>query len=183
MHTPTNSVSAGKSPADVQRVQSRAFQNRKVRTVHETSAGGVAVRIIDGTAYVAVIIRRGRGGQKELCLPKGHLESNETAPVAAAREIAEETGITTRILLHLGSVDYWFSGSTARIHKRVHHFLAEYLSGDITAENDPDQEAEDAVWLELREATMSLSYANERRIVQTAVDLLYSTQNTNGDKS
>ena len=58
------------------------------------------------------------------------------------REVAEETGIFGRVLLHLSSIDYWFSGTDRRVHKVVHHFLLEALSGELTVENDPDQEAE-----------------------------------------
>ena len=53
-----------------------------------------------------------------------------------------------------------------RIRKRVHHFLMEYQGGEITALNDPDQEAEDAVWVRLHEAPQILSYANEQRIAR-----------------
>lgn len=131
------------------------------------------MKIEHGTPYVAVILRRNRAGRQELCLPKGHLEFGETAAEAAVREVREETGIDSRIICHISSVDYWFSGSAARIHKMVHHFLMEYLGGDITAAGDPDQEAEDAQWLDLHEASRALSYANERRVVRAALALLY----------
>ncbi len=148
-------------------------RTRPIPTIRETSAGGVAVRIEEGKPLVAVILRRNRSGKREICLPKGHLERGETAADAAIREIREETGIDSRIIRHLSSVDYWFSGSSARIHKRVHHFLTEYLDGEITAEFDPDQEAEDAIWLDLREASRALSYGNERRVARIALSLLY----------
>lgn len=148
-------------------------RRRASQTSHETSAGGVAVRIEHGLPYVAVIKRKNRSGRYELCLPKGHLERGESATEAAVREVAEETGIRTRVICHISSVDYWFSGTQTRIHKMVHHFLLEYLDGDITAENDPDHEAEEALWLPLRDAVRSLSYANERRVVRAAIELLY----------
>lgn len=52
--------------------------------------------------------------------------------------------VTGRVIRLLCTIDYWFSGPRARIHKTVHHFLLEYIEGEITVENDPDQEAEDA---------------------------------------
>lgn len=145
----------------------------RLPAVHETSAGGLCIKVEKGIPYVAVILRRNRAGHLEWCLPKGHLEEGESAAEAAVREVHEETGAKGRIICELGSVDYWFSGSSARIHKLVHHFLMEYVEGELTVENDPDEEAEDAQWVELRDATTVLSYPNERRVVSLALRLLY----------
>lgn len=146
-------------------------------TVHETSAGGLCVKVEGGQPYVAVIIRRNRSGRMEWCLPKGHLEPGESQAEAAAREIEEETGVSGEVICHLSSVEYWFRGYNARIHKVVHHYLMEYTGGEITAENDPDQEAEDAQWIPLKEAPVTLSYVNERRVAQAALSLLYPANN------
>ncbi|VEI13334.1 NUDIX hydrolase [Trueperella bialowiezensis] len=141
--------------------------------VSETSAGGVVVAVHHGQAYVAVIARRNRAGRLEWCLPKGHLEGNETAEEAAIREVSEETGIYGRVLGHLSSIDYWFSDSKRRVHKVVHHFLLEALSGELTVDNDPDQEAEKAEWVRLDAVASRLAYPNERRIIGMAKNLLY----------
>ncbi len=151
----------------------------RMPAVHETSAGGLCVKVEDGAAHVAVILRRNRAGHMELCLPKGHLEPGETPAEAAVREVQEETGARGSVICRLGTVDYWFSGTTTRIHKVVHHFLMEYLDGELTVENDPDQEAEDAAWIPLLEASSRLSYPNERRVVAAAIRLLYPSD-TNG---
>lgn len=149
-----------------------ARHRRALPRVNETSAGGVTIKVKDGRAYVAVIARRNRAGRLEWCLPKGHLEGAETAPEAAVREIAEETGITSRVLRHLATIDYWFEGDDRRVHKVVHHYLLEALGGYLTVENDPDQEAEAVAWLTLREAATRLAYPNERRVIATARDVL-----------
>lgn len=141
--------------------------------VGETSAGGLVVDVRDGVPYAAVIARRNRSGKVEWCLPKGHLEREETPEEAALREVAEETGIHGRILRHLATIDYWFSGNDRRVHKVVHHFLMGYVSGDIGVEGDPDHEAESAEWVPLPEIARRLAYPNERRIVSLALDLLY----------
>lgn len=140
--------------------------------VDETSAGGLVVRVANRVAYTAVISRRNRSGRLEWCLPKGHLEGEETPEQAAVREIAEETGIIGHVLRHLATIDYWFSGDDRRVHKVVHHFLLEALGGELTVENDPDHEAEDVAWVALDDVASRLAYPNERRVVATARDVL-----------
>lgn len=147
-------------------------QTQPLPIVDETSAGGLVVDVVHGHAVTAVIARRNRAGRLEWCLPKGHLEGRETPEEAAIREIAEETGIHGQVLRHLATVDYWFVGHDRRVHKVVHHYLLEALGGDLTIENDPDQEAEDVAWVRLDEVASRLAYPNERRVVATARDLL-----------
>ena len=156
---------AGSSP--------RRASARFLPVVDETSAGGLVIDVQEGRAVTAVIARRNRGGRLEWCLPKGHLEGSETAEEAAVREIAEETGISGRVLRHLATIDYWFAGDDHRVHKVVHHYLMGYASGAISVAGDPDHEAEDAAWVPLRDVARQLAYPNERRIVAIALDLLY----------
>jgi len=142
------------------------------RTVEEVSAGGLVVDSSSGAPCVAVIARINRGGRLEWCLPKGHLEGDETPEQAAVREIEEETGIRGRVVRSLGSIDYWFSVDERRIHKTVHHYLLEATGGDLTVENDPDAEAVDAAWVPMADLFTRLAFSNERRIARTARDLL-----------
>lgn len=141
---------------------------------HETSAGGIAVKVEDGVAYVACIARRNRAGRLEWCLPKGHIEQGETPEQAAVREVHEETGISADIIQALGVIDYWFTGEDRRIHKVVHHFLLEATGGEITVENDPDHEAELAQWIPMADLPTRLAFPNERKMAQAAAELLTS---------
>ena len=143
---------------------------------HETSAGGVIVKAEGGYAFVAVIARRNRAGNLEWCLPKGHLEGEETAAQAAVREVSEETGIYGRALKHLTTIDYWFSGHHHRIHKVVHHYLLEALSGSISVEGDPDHEAELAEWVRIDRVAARLAYPNERKIINMAAAVLRGSE-------
>ncbi|MEI2774973.1 MAG: NUDIX hydrolase [Tetrasphaera sp.] len=141
---------------------------RRLPAVEERSAGGVVVDIHNGRARIAVIARRNRAGRLEWCLPKGHIERGETLSETAAREVAEETGIEARVLIKLGTIDYWFATGDRRVHKFVHHYLLEATGGFLTIENDPDQEAVDVAWLPLENAHRHLTFPNERRIAREA---------------
>jgi 8-oxo-dGTP pyrophosphatase MutT (NUDIX family) len=141
---------------------------RSLPTVEETSAGGL---VVDGAgaAYVgAVIARLNRAGRVEWCLPKGHLELDETPEQAAVREIEEETGIKGRIVEGLGTIDYWFSVEGKRVHKHVHHYLLLATGGALSTEGDPDHEAIDVAWVPLQELDERLAFPNERRIAREA---------------
>ena len=141
---------------------------RRLPAVEERSAGGVVVDVHNGRARIAVIARRNRAGRLEWCLPKGHIEGAETLCETAAREVAEETGIEARVLIKLGTIDYWFATGDRRIHKFVHHYLLEATGGYLTIENDPDPEAVDVAWLPLEHAHRHLTFPNERRIAREA---------------
>lgn len=142
------------------------------QTVEEISAGGIVVDVRSPTPRVAVIARLNRAGRVEWCLPKGHLENGETPEEAAIREVAEETGITGRVVSTLGSIDYWFSINGRRIHKTVHHYLMEMTGGYLTVEGDPDAEAIDVEWVEISDLDARLSFVNERRIARAAEEQL-----------
>ncbi len=136
--------------------------------VDETSAGGLVVDRRGGVHVAAIIARRNRAGRLEWCLPKGHLEGDETPEEAAVREIAEETGIVSEVVRELGTIDYWFTGTDRRVHKVVHHFLLTALGGELTVEGDPDGEAELVEWIALEELDHRLAYPNERRLAAEA---------------
>ncbi len=140
--------------------------------VNERSAGGIAVNVVDGVAYAAVIGRRNRNGRLEWCLPKGHVEEGESPEQAAIREVKEESGISAEVIHNLGLIDYWFTGDDRRVHKVVHHFLLEASSFSLSVENDPDHEAEVAEWVLLRDLASRLSYPNERKMAEVAAGLL-----------
>ncbi|MGH3610418.1 MAG: NUDIX domain-containing protein, partial [Pseudonocardiaceae bacterium] len=88
-------------------------RSTRMRTVAETSAGGLVVDTETGRA--AVIGRLDRRGRLLWSLPKGHVEDGETAEQAAVREVAEETGIDSAVMAALGSIDYWFVAEDRRV--------------------------------------------------------------------
>lgn len=132
----------------------------------------MVVREHRGVHQVAIIARYNRGGRLEWVLPKGHPEGEEDHHEAAMREVAEETGISGDILTELGHIEYTFTVPGRRIHKTVHHFLLRATGGELTIENDPDQEAVDVAWVDVDRLTGRLTFLNERRIVELARELM-----------
>ena len=139
------------------------MNSRPKPRVEETSAGGF-VLAADGSPRIAVIGRRNRGGRIDWCVPKGHLEGDETKEQAAIREIAEETGLEATIIESLGSIHYEFSTPTSIISKTVHHFLMKQTGGTLTIENDPEHEAVDIRWVHIDLLNAELAHENERRL-------------------
>jgi 8-oxo-dGTP pyrophosphatase MutT (NUDIX family) len=144
----------------------------RLRTVHETSAGGLVIDGIDGpkdTQVAALIGRIDRRGRMLWSLPKGHIELGETAEQTAIREVAEETGIQGSVLAALGSIDYWFVTEGRRVHKTVHHYLMRFLGGELS---DEDLEVSEVAWVPLKELPSRLAYADERRLAEVAGELI-----------
>ena len=110
-------------------------------------------------------------GRRVWGLPKGGVEDGETAPQAAIREVAEETGIDGVVEDRLGSIDYWFYSKDrgGRIHKTVHYFLVRARGGTT---DDHDHEVTEARWVEIGEALRLMTYPNEREIVRRAAAVL-----------
>ncbi|MTE11909.1 NUDIX hydrolase [Nocardia aurantiaca] len=149
----------------------------RMRTVRETSAGGLVVDGLDGPSEkrcAALIGRTDRRGRLLWSLPKGHIEEGETAVQAAIREVQEETGIHGTVVAELGSIDYWFVTEGRRVHKTVHHYLMRSLGGELS---DADVEVTKVAWVPLSELDSRLAYADERRLAEVANRLIDRMEN------
>ncbi|HEX4225105.1 MAG TPA: NUDIX hydrolase [Pseudonocardiaceae bacterium] len=166
--SPSPSRSGGAKPTRRNR-----RRGRRLRTVEETSAGGLVVDLDRGEA--ALIGRLDRRGTLLWSLPKGHIEAGESAPQTAIREVHEETGIDGIVLAELGAIDYWFVVENRRVHKTVHHFLLEATGGELS---DEDVEVTEVAWVALARLDELLAYADERRLVRRAIRLLADPDST-----
>jgi 8-oxo-dGTP pyrophosphatase MutT (NUDIX family) len=174
-----NEAVAGGTPAAPAKPAQRRSARRgseRLRTVHETSAGGLVIDNIDRPReeqVAALIGRVDRRGRMLWSLPKGHIELGETAEQTAIREVAEETGIQGGVLAALGRIDYWFVTDGRRVHKTVHHYLMRFLGGELS---DEDVEVAEVAWVPLPELPSRLAYADERRLAEVAGELIDKLQ-------
>ena len=168
--TPRGGRGGGRHPRNGQRL----------RTVLETSAGGLVVRGLGQAAAagvepdlsrleVALIGRLDRRGRMLWSMPKGHIEPGETVEETARREVLEETGVDGTVLAPLGTIDYWFVAEGRRIHKTVHHHLIRYDHGELC---DEDPEITEVAWVAFDHLPRRLAYPDERRLVESARSLL-----------
>jgi 8-oxo-dGTP pyrophosphatase MutT (NUDIX family) len=148
---------------------------RRLRSVRETSAGGLVVDRVGAATTAALIGRIDRRGTLEWVLPKGHVEPGETAEQAAVREIREETGLHARIVSALGPVEYWFVADGRRVHKTVHHYLLEATGGTLGTE---DVEVSEVAWVPLDELVSRLRHPSERRLLERLPELLREARAT-----
>lgn len=142
----------------------------KIPIRDQTSAGGVVFRGEGDHVEVVIILV---GGQNRWQLPKGLVDKGESPEVTAVREAREEGGITSEIVQHIETIEYWYAGLEngirVRFHKRVHFYLMKYLSGNTT---DHDFEVTEARWVPIEDAANQLAFDNERRVMERARELI-----------
>jgi 8-oxo-(d)GTP phosphatase len=91
-------------------------------------------------------------------LPKGKVDPGETAPVAALREVFEETGQRATLGRRLDMVSYPIDQGV----KKVYYWAARSTGGEFT----PGREVDELVWLPVAEAMARLNYAQDRKMLR-----------------
>lgn len=135
----------------------------------EVSAGGVVFRRL-GKALEIQLIQDRYG---KITLPKGKMEPGETREQTALREIAEETGITGRIVSPLETIAYQFQlPGVGLIRKEVHYFLVEATGGALQAQTEEIRGVEwlspSAAWRQQRQS----GYDNNDAVLRKALEAL-----------
>jgi len=142
----------------------------------EQSAGAVIFRIENKEPrYLLLHYPTSKRAKKEYWdFPKGHLEKGETEKQAAAREVAEETGLR-RITFVPGfeeNIQYYFRVEGKTIYKTVVFFLACTKQKEVKI----SFEHKGFVWMSFKMAMKKLRFANARRILRTAHRFLKTQQ-------
>lgn len=130
---------------------------KKARSTAPVPAAGAVLWRPDESCDVPLIAVIHRARYDDWSLPKGKVDPGETEPVAAVREIIEETGQRSILGRSLGSVSY----PIPRGRKVVHYWAARGLGGDFT----PGDEVDQLVWLPPKEASKRLSYPTDRKVL------------------
>jgi 8-oxo-(d)GTP phosphatase len=145
------------------------------------AAGAVLWRPQDGSGTPEVaVIHRPR--YDDWSLPKGKVDPGETEPVAAVREIEEETGFRSHLGRRLTSVSYPVDNGV----KKVRYWAARAVSGEFSANNEVDE----LKWLPASQAMSEVAYPYDRKVLRRFLKLPADTKTvlivrhaTAGDKS
>jgi 8-oxo-dGTP pyrophosphatase MutT (NUDIX family) len=152
------------------RKSAKPTTSAKLPVRNQVSAGGVVYRSSHGqTAVILIAV----GRQNRWQLPKGLVEEGEKPETAAVREAREEGGVTSEVVAHIETIEYWYAGldkgEKVRFHKLVHFFLLRYSAGDTA---DHDWEVNEARWVPIDAAMIQLTFENERRVMERARQMI-----------
>lgn len=125
------------------------------------AAGAVLYRSTErGTEYL--LVHRPR--YDDWSLPKGTLDDGESYPVAALREVEEETGFVGRLGPAVGSIGY----AVRRGPKVVRYWLIEADTGKFSRNDEVDEVA----WVPAKTALQMATYTRDSNVIGRAIELL-----------
>lgn len=127
---------------------------------HEKSCGAIVYRRHHGNIEILLIKHINSG---HWSFPKGHVESGETEPETASREIKEETGLDVILdSTFRETVTYFPRKDTQKV---VVYFIAKAKNFDYVPQAE---EIADIKWVDIGYATTVLTYENDKSIVNKA---------------
>lgn len=134
------------------------------------AAGVVVFREHEGLPEVALVHRP---KYDDWSFPKGKVDPGETVPVAAIREVLEETGLRVALGRPLRSQRYPVEAGQ----KVVHYWVGRVAAG---ADDDVDgyeinEEIDDVEWLSVEKAHQRLTYPHDRDTLREAEAVRHPT--------
>ena len=122
----------------------------------DTESGEPRIAVIHRPAY------------DDWSIPKGKIDPGETAPVAAVREIFEETGQRAYLGRRVAKVSYPIPTGN----KVVRYWAARSRGGDFV----PGREVDELLWLPPADAVERLSYPLDRKVLGRFLKRPFDTQ-------
>ncbi len=127
----------------------------------ETSAGGIVFKIKNDEVHWLIVKH---SIYNKWTFPKGLIGDKveqESAKVAAIREVAEEGGVKAKIINEDPFViNYTYRFGEFLVKKTVYYYLMKYLSGDV---KDHDHEVSDATFEDEDEIKQLLSFDSDKK--------------------
>jgi 8-oxo-dGTP diphosphatase len=118
-----------------------------------------------------VVLRKGqvllvhRPAYDDWSFPKGKLDPGELAPVAAVREVHEETGVRVRLDVPLTSQSYANGSRT----KAVDYWVGRVMGDHDVSAYAVNREIDEVAWVAVDKAERRLSYPRDRRTLHEAL--------------
>ena len=134
----------------------------------ECSAGAVVFRVSEDKKVLYLLLKNDQSNYWDF--PKGKVEATETIKQTALREIKEETGLDTEIVLGFSDViKYNFTSRAGElVDKEVTFFLALANTDKVKISDEHG----DYIWLSFVEAYEKVTYPNSRRVLERANQVL-----------
>jgi ADP-ribose pyrophosphatase YjhB (NUDIX family) len=130
--------------------------------VREPTAGGVVFRHAPKTSKVEILLIQ--DAKNRWTIPKGHIESGESAKQTAEREIREETGLqTVKVLNWLGKINFRYRRQQSLVLMTTEIFLVQALGN--TDKLKPEDWMNDIRWFSSMEALDKIEYEDIGKII------------------
>lgn len=137
----------------------------------EESAGGVVINCENDIVYV-LLLKDFRGNWT---FPKGLIEAGEDKAKTAAREIAEEVGLTdVELVAKLSPVKYKYRWEDELVDKTVYYYL---FKGDKKAKLTPQAEEgiQEVKWFPFEEALKITGYKKTSKEILNETRTIFSS--------
>jgi len=132
------------------------------KTERAFSAGGVVFKK-DAKELKFLIINP--AGTRRWQFPKGLINNGESSKETAIREIAEEGGVDTEIIIKLGDSKYFFVWVGKKIFKTVTFYLMRYIKDTGKGH---DKEVDEAIFLPFDKAYEKLTFKDDKGFLKQA---------------